>query len=68
MSYFMLFAFIGALINEVVMAIAWSISIFIVLWCTYWFTIYCIDMYYFINVMIEIMQDELKEILDKDKK
>jgi hypothetical protein len=67
-SYFMLFAFVGVIFNVVQMAIAWSISIFIILWCAYWFIRYCIDMYYYIDAMFELMKEEIKEkmkLIDK---
>jgi len=69
-SYFMLFAFVGALFNVLVPAIAWSISIFIILWCAYWFIIYCIDMYYFSVALMEQIDEDLKELkklLNKNK-
>jgi len=60
-SYFLVFAFVGTLFNVFTMAMAWSVSIFIILWCTFWFLIYCKDMYYFAEVLVEQIQEELKK-------
>ena len=63
-SYFMLFVFVGVIFNVVTMSIAWSVSIFIILWCSYWFIRYCIDMYYYMDGMFEM----IKEDIDKKMK
>jgi hypothetical protein len=58
-SYFLLFAFVGTLFNVFTMSMAWSVSIFIVLWCSYWFIRYCIDMYRF---SLELMDDIIEKL------
>jgi len=64
-SYFMLFAFVGVLFNVVIPAIAWSISIFIILWCGYWFIIYCINMYHFAKALVEITEEDIRRKIDR---
>lgn len=63
MMYFMLFVFVGALFNIIVDAVAWSISIFIILWCSYWFYQYMVAVYYDVSAQIDLMIEEM----NKDK-
>lgn len=66
--YFVSFALAGLIFNVLTMAMAWSVSIFIVLWCGYWHIIYFIDMYYYIHAMVEIMEENFNKMLNKDNK
>ena len=66
-TYFLLFLFVGIIFNVVQMAIAWSISIFIVLWLAFWYIVYCIDMYYYMKAHIELIMEELELNKKEDK-
>ncbi len=66
--YFTSFALAGLIFNVLTMAMAWSVSIFIVLWCGYWFIIYFIDMYYHIQAMLEIMEEDFNKMMKKGNK
>lgn len=66
--YFATFALVGFIFNVLTMAMAWSVSIFIILWCGYWLIIYSIDMYYYIQAMVDIMEEDFNEMTNKDNK
>lgn len=66
--YFVLFALTGLIFSVLTMAMAWSVSIFIYLWCGYWLIIYSIDMYYYMQAMLEIMEEDFKKMTNKGNK
>ena len=66
--YFASFALAGLIFNVLTMSMAWSVSIFIILWCGYWLAIYFRDMYYFSLALMEIMEEDFNELMKDDKK
>ena len=58
--YFITFAFLGVILNEIVVITMWSISIFFVIYITYWLVQLVIGITQSISIQLEILKEELE--------
>jgi len=63
--YFMLFIFVGAMFFAVLDVIAWSISIFLIVYIAYWSIIFIKNLAEYSFIIMELFEEELKKRLDK---
>ena len=68
MLYFMLFICFGTMFFAASEVVAWSISIFLIMYFVYWIVVYIRAMMIQVRIKLEFLIEELHEINEKKRK